>query len=107
MRPLLAICYLPQKRDSNLVDFFVGVDLDDGVSALVRHLVEVSSDRAGREDLVKEVARVTFLTGCLWLSPIGHLKGKRMYSARLEPKQLSPSVLNESRVKKQLWLKFA
>jgi len=37
----------------NLVDFLVGVDLDDGVGALLGHQVEVTADCTGSEDLLE------------------------------------------------------
>jgi hypothetical protein len=40
---------------SYLVDFFVGVDLDDGVGALLRNQVEMAADGTGVENLMNGI----------------------------------------------------
>ena len=40
------------------MNFFIGGDFEEGISALVRHQVEVSPNRAGLENLKKELRRV-------------------------------------------------
>jgi hypothetical protein len=40
-----------ESHDLYLIDFFVGVDANDGVRHVVRDLVKVTPNRAGLEDL--------------------------------------------------------